>query len=87
MALGQHERVPATTLTMAAAPDAAAPAPSLARGLKTRILSLDAFRGFVMLLMLAEASLMNVAGRITQPFCVVPSTPLTSRGRLFPHER
>jgi heparan-alpha-glucosaminide N-acetyltransferase len=43
------------------APEAPLPATPSAAGIKTRILSLDAFRGFVMFLMLAEAMhLMNV---------------------------
>ena len=47
--------------TVTAAPEALAPAPPSAAGIKTRILSIDAFRGFVMFLMLAEAMhLMNV---------------------------
>ena len=47
---------------MTAAPEAPPPAPPFAAaGIKTRILSIDAFRGFVMFLMLAEAMhLMNV---------------------------
>ena len=60
MVVGQHELVPSTA-TIAAAPGAPAPAQPLGAGIKTRILSLDAFRGFVMFLMLAEAMhLMNV---------------------------
>jgi predicted acyltransferase len=52
MVVGQHELVPSTA-TIVAAPRAPAPAQPLA-AIKTRILSLDAFRGFVMFLMLAE---------------------------------
>src|SRR5688500_17511354 len=60
MVVGQHELVPATA-TIAAASGAPAPAQPSGAGAKTRILSLDAFRGFVMFLMLAEAMrLMNV---------------------------
>ena len=83
MVVGQHELVPSTA-TMTAAPGAPAPAQPFGAGIKTRILSLDAFRGFVMFLMLAEAMhLMNVrrafptarSGRSS------PSTPRTCRGR------
>lgn len=60
MVVGQHELVPATA-TIAAAPGAPVPAQPFGAAIKTRILSLDAFRGFVMFLMLAEAMhLMNV---------------------------
>jgi heparan-alpha-glucosaminide N-acetyltransferase len=56
----QHERARARTKVTAAA-EAPPPPPPSAAGIKTRILSLDAFRGFVMFLMLAEAMhLMNV---------------------------
>ena len=57
----QHERARENT-KVTAAPEAPPPAPpSAAAGIKTRILSIDAFRGFVMFLMLAEAMhLMNV---------------------------
>ena len=55
MVLAQQERTrarPAATT----APDAAPPPhPFAAAGIKTRILSIDALRGFVMFLMLAEA--------------------------------
>ena len=61
MVVGQHERARARTAATTA-PDASPPAPPFAAaGIKTRILSIDAFRGFVMFLMLAEAMhLMNV---------------------------
>ena len=60
MVVGQHERARANT-KVTAAPEAPPPAQPSAAGIKTRILSLDAFRGFVMFLMLAEAMhLMNV---------------------------
>jgi heparan-alpha-glucosaminide N-acetyltransferase len=57
MVVAQQERAREQS-TVTTAPDGvfAAPAPaSGAAGIKTRILSLDAFRGFVMFLMLAEA--------------------------------
>ena len=61
MVVGEHERARART-AVTTAPDASPPAPPFtAAGIKTRILSIDAFRGFVMFLMLAEAMhLMNV---------------------------
>jgi heparan-alpha-glucosaminide N-acetyltransferase len=66
MVVGQQERASVTT-AVTTAPDApgreAAPPshPFAAAGIKTRILSIDALRGFVMFLMLAEAMhLMNV---------------------------
>ena len=77
MEVGQREIVPPAAAI-------AVPAPPSGAGVKTRILSLDAFRGFVMFLMLAEAMhLMNVrrafptarSGRSS------PSTPRTCRGR------
>ena len=53
----QHERARGNTKVTAEA----SPPPPSATGIRTRILSLDAFRGFVMFLMLAEAMhLMNV---------------------------
>ena len=56
----QHERARENTKVTAAA-EAPPPPPPSATGIKTRILSLDAFRGFVMFLMLAEAMhLMNI---------------------------
>ena len=57
----QHERARESTKVTAAA-EAPPPAPPFAAaGITTRILSIDAFRGFVMFLMLAEAMhLMNV---------------------------
>ena len=55
----QHERARESTKVTAAAPPPAPP--FAAAGITTRILSIDAFRGFVMFLMLAEAMhLMNV---------------------------
>jgi heparan-alpha-glucosaminide N-acetyltransferase len=61
MVVGEHERARART-AVTTAPDASPPAPPFAAaGIKTRILSIDALRGFVMFLMLAEAMhLMNV---------------------------
>ena len=60
MVVAQQERARATPASTA--PDAAPPPhPFAAAGIKTRLLSIDAFRGFVMFLMLAEAMhLMNV---------------------------
>ena len=57
----QHERARESTKVTAAA-EAPPPAPPFAAaGITTRVLSIDAFRGFVMFLMLAEAMhLMNV---------------------------
>ena len=56
----QHERAGENTKVTAAA-EAPPPPPPSATGIKTRIQSLDAFRGFVMFLMLAEAMhLMNI---------------------------
>ena len=56
----QHERARENTKVTAAA-EAPPPPPPSATGITTRILSIDAFRGFVMFLMLAEAMhLMNV---------------------------
>jgi predicted acyltransferase len=65
MVVAQQElarvRPAATTATDAAAEVAPPPHPFAAAGIKTRILSIDALRGFVMFLMLAEAMhLMNV---------------------------
>jgi predicted acyltransferase len=55
MVLAQQERTRARPAA-ATAPDAAPPPhPFAAAGIKTRILSIDALRGFVMFLMLAEA--------------------------------
>jgi heparan-alpha-glucosaminide N-acetyltransferase len=56
----QHERARESTKATAAA-EAPPPPPPSATGITTRILSIDALRGFVMFLMLAEAMhLMNV---------------------------
>src|SRR5262245_56599477 len=61
MVVAHQERTrakPAATIATDAAPP---PHPFAAAGIKTRILSIDALRGFVMFLMLAEAMhLMNV---------------------------
>src|SRR5690349_17281188 len=65
MVVGQDQLVPAAAT---AAPGASAPAPPFsAAGIKTRILALDAFRGFVMfLLLLAFTSLrVQIAAFVT----------------------
>src|SRR4029079_4272503 len=61
MVVAQQER-PRARSSAIAGPEEAPPAhPFAAAGIKTRILSIDALRGFVMFLMLAEAMrLMNV---------------------------
>ena len=60
MVVGHDERVSVRT-TATAGPTAAPPPQPLAAAIKTRILSIDALRGFVMFLMLAEAMhLMNI---------------------------
>ena len=84
MVVGEHERARART-AVTTVPDASPPAPPFAAAaIKTRILSIDAFRGFVMFLMLAEAMhLMNVrrAFPATGSGSSSPSTPRTCRGR------